>query len=114
MAEIKDFSRLCKAHKVCISEGVICPMYSEDGACKELLVEAPEEADRIITEWCREHPQKTYIQDFMEKFPNAPLRNDGTPNTCPDRLYKTAERYCKKGSHPFPCKDCWNEVMPDA
>lgn len=28
------------------------------------------------------HPQKTYEEDFFEKFPNAPRQKDGTPLVC--------------------------------
>ena len=74
MAEIKDFSRLCKAN-----------------------------------------PQKTYMQDFFEKFPDAPVDDDGTPKICPGYVYKTAEYCCiARGVRGRICKDCWNEVMPDA
>ena len=37
------------------------------------------ESSAIIDKWCAEHPQKTYLQDFLEKFPNAKLDDDGEP-----------------------------------
>lgn len=55
-----------------------------------------------------EHPQKTYAQDFFEKFPNAP-KYGGRPGGCRTHIYG-GELVCNVGG----CKKCWNEVMPDA
>ena len=32
----------------------------------------PEEMVNAVEKWAKEHPQKTIMQDFFEKFPNAP------------------------------------------
>lgn len=37
----------------------------------------------FIEQWSQAHPQKTMMQDFFEKFPNAPKTSDGTPRICP-------------------------------
>lgn len=116
MAEIKDFARMCNSYYqgVCSYHGVCskeCPLrYLVDRCnvvinCADFMRLYPKEADRIITEWCKEHPQKTYLQDFLEKFPGAGLKDDGLPLACRMHLYDT----CKCTV----CKDCWNEVMPD-
>lgn len=84
MATIHDYARMCKAHAYC--EG--CPMVDVwNGACDEVLIERTAECEAIIDKWCAEHPQKTYKQDFLEKFPRASLRDDGTPWSCMDRCY---------------------------
>ena len=106
MAEIKDFARMCMAYEFCSA----CPLGKAKNVhsivCQRFLYEKTDEADRIITEWCKEHPEKTYLQDFLEKFPGAGLKDDGLPLACRADLYGT----CKC----IVCKDCWNEVMPDA
>lgn len=58
-----------------------------------------------------EHPQKTYAQDFMEKFPNAPSCN-GIPYASACDIYRFSSDHCNKMD--VDCKKCWNEVMPDA
>ena len=74
MASITDYARMCKAHDdEC---GVAyCPIsYKYNGydcSCTYLLRHHPAEASAIIDKWCAEHPQKTYWQDFKEKFPKA-------------------------------------------
>ncbi len=72
--------------------------------------------ERVCCNIMDEHAgrKKTYAQDFLEKFPNAPVSDDGTPEICPDSVYKTAEHCCRVKGLRYPCKDCWNEVMPDA
>lgn len=103
MAEIKDFARMCNAHIDC--EG--CP-FAEVGPCIGFMSKHIEKPDRIITEWCKEHPQKTYAMDFFEKFPNAIKDDEGIPIICRANIYAD-ELECIEGG----CKKCWNEVMPD-
>lgn len=39
----------------------------------------PEKAIEIVQKWSDEHPQKTYLSEFLKNYPNAPLVHDGTP-----------------------------------
>ena len=48
--------------------------------------------------------QKTLLQDFLEKYPNTPLGNDGTPLACPYLLGYVDEKGCHGD-----CIDCWNQ-----
>ena len=56
----------------------------------------------------KEHPQKTMLQDFLEKYPDAPLKDDGTPYFCPHNI-----GYCKDASFckGHDCKYCWNRFV---
>ena len=51
----------------------------------------------IVEQWAKEHPHKTYKQDFLEKFPNAfnhsPVAFNNNPMACRDTMYK-GERSC--------------------
>lgn len=106
MATIHDYARMCKAHAYC--EG--CPMVDVwNGACDEALIERTAECEAIIDKWCAEHPQKTYLQDFLEKFPNAEVLKNGTPNSCKKCIYGGV---CS-GAEPKKCHACWNEIMPE-
>ena len=104
MATIHDYARMCKAHAYC--EG--CPMVDVwTGACDEALIERTAECEAIIDKWCAEHPQKTYKQDFLEKFPKAKMI-EGRPIACAHNLYGDVITCANQK-----CKDCWNAVIPD-
>lgn len=105
MATIHDYARMCKAHAYC--EG--CPMVDVwNGACNEALIERTAECEAIIDKWCAEHPQKTYLQDFLEKFPNAAMYGNGCLIGCRNNAYGWKGLACIEN-----CIVCWNEVMPE-
>lgn len=116
MAEIKDFSRMCR-HFYRGACSVECPMnrfveeYGTVRNCIGVMNVYQKEADRIIDKWCKEHPQKTYAQDFLEKFPNAPSCN-GIPYASACDIYRFSNDHCYKMD--VDCKKCWNEVMEDS
>lgn len=62
-------------------------------------------------QWSKEHPQRTRLQDFMGKYPNAEVYPDGQPVICCARLgYR---KYCGKSfddNHEGfeVCFNCWN------
>lgn len=105
MAIITDYARMCKAHEDCSG----CPLLSADNGrgvvCNVLLRKYPAEASAIIDKWCAKHPQKTYAEDYLERFPNADRNKSDTPCICRKVYY--GERGTKN------CIDCWNEVMPE-
>ena len=72
MATIKDLKRMCASYKKCDD----CPFgdmcFDDSVSC------LPDNTDEIVDEWVKEHPIKTYLQDFFEKFPNAPKEEKGT------------------------------------
>lgn len=69
----------------------------------------PDKAVEIVQKWSDEHPQKTYAEDFFEKFPNAPKEDDGTPKSCWRNIY--GDGNCVDIGHR--CKMCWNRIMED-
>ncbi len=109
MATIKDLKRMCK-NTACKD----CPLSNEKGNdC--LVYSTPdcypdEDIDAIVDEWASEHPIKTYMQDFFEKFPNTPKDVDGTPNVCPYQIYpeRVADYICYEK-----CSECWNQEMKE-
>lgn len=126
MAEIKDLIRMCnveRKHRGCFG----CPLYSLEreaerrareaeikNNCRGLLHMNTDEVDRIVTEWCEEHPQKTYMQDFFEKFPNAPKIRDGLPEPSTCSIYGDLPEFEKHCDCDVDCVGCWKEVIPDA
>lgn len=76
--------------------------------CSAFESEYPEEAVAIVEKWAEEHPQKTILMDFLEKFPNANLGEDGVPYfCCPSELGYEDEKNC----HDCACIDCWNRPI---
>lgn len=57
----------------------------------------------------KEHPPKTMLQDFLEKYPDAPLNINGDyPECCPFMLgYKKGDCIKPRGT----CVECWNRPV---
>lgn len=103
--EIKK--RMCSSTKcnVCplgkqISEGVTY--------CPDFIGEFPSRAEQILIEWDKAHPVKTFLSDFLEKYPNALLDEMGMPVVCPYQLGYT-EDDCKESCGN--CPTCWNRPL---
>lgn len=91
-----------------------CPLSrfnnGEEMLCTELELGHPEKAISIVQRWSDEHPQKTYLSEFLKNYPNAPLEDDGTPNFCPYRLGLMSKDNCRKDHN---CVKCWNQPIED-
>lgn len=54
--------------------------------------------------------KKTYMEDFFERFPNAPRENTGEPKICPRLIYpELSQNDCTMAD----CVDCWNLEMEE-
>lgn len=77
--------------------------------CSYAELHYPEKVVEIVQKWSDEHPQKTRLDDFMEKYPKALLRKDGTPvEVCCENLGYTKVciyNYCDG------CSECWNAPL---
>lgn len=102
---IKNYNSMCKA-----SDCDTCPLSSDNNgtgmACHIFIKAYPEQAVKIIEAWVKEHLPKTYLQDFLEKYPNAPMENDNVPCACRTHLYP-GEANCGF------CDECWAEPMEE-
>ena len=78
-----------------------------DRGCAAFEGEYPEQAVEIVKKWAKEHPAKTYLSVLLEKLPNMTLECDGTPNFCPQQVFKTKIKpiICDN----IGCIDCWNQ-----
>ena len=104
----KEAVRMCESSGGCINclfdqemdEHPSFP-YKSLVSCKERI--AVEKCVSIVEKWSAEHPAKTRQSEFLNMFPNAPLRENGSIAICPldvDRYVKCSE---KQGSR---CPDC--------
>lgn len=79
--------------------------------CSDFETFYPEKAIEIVQRWSDEHPQKTYLSEFLKNYPNTPLKDDGTPDSiCPYKLGLMSMNYCIKG---YNCVKCWNQPVED-
>lgn len=77
--------------------------------CAEFEVLYPKEAIKAVQEWSNANPQRTYLTEFLEHYPNAELDENGIPKICLWKLGLPAieERNCIEGD----CIKCWNEPI---
>lgn len=90
-----------------------CPLSSKnngiDISCVEFEALYPERAVKIVEKWSQEHPRKTMLEDFLEKFPKAPLKKGIPKFACPKYLgYTDTEDICDGK-----CVDCWNRPLEE-
>lgn len=64
----------------------------------------------IVQNWSDEHPQKTYLSEFLKHYPNAPLADNGTPDICPEKLGLTDIKKPCFGD----CVECWNQPIEES
>lgn len=110
----KIVKRMCEDD---IGDCIDCPLSIDNNNTKEncydFMMAYPEEAEEILTKWAEEHPQKTILKDFLEKYPNAYLDKDGIPmGTCPYYLGYDDSDKCIYDDVTR-CKKCWNRPLED-
>lgn len=76
-----------------------CPLSEKNNGTGRLCVDYemhyPEEAIKIIQKWSDEHPRKTFSDEYLEKYPNAPLYDNGIP-----------KKFCPRDLGPINVTDC--------
>ena len=73
----------------------------------------PKEAIRMLQLWSNDHPQKTYLEDLLEKYPNTKVNGFGRPdNICPDDLGYNGIEDPEK-CQALTCQKCWNQIMEE-
>lgn len=108
VATIFDYARVCKSFEYCKT----CPLsWRNNGkniSCDGFIARHTETANEIILKYLGEHPPKTYRQDFIEKFPNASVDENGYP------LARTCDIYLRRlFPCEFDCNTCWDMVCKD-
>ena len=98
---MKERRRMCDYYSRCFE----CPRADEPNCnIEEMSDEELENFANTVEQWSKEHPPKTRFQDFMKKYPNAPICESGVPSACCKSL-----GYCKScdpvGNN---CEVCWN------
>lgn len=112
---LKEKSRMSKKCKIRCTD---CPLSDRNNGmqigCGLLQVEHPEKAVAIVQKWSEEHPQKTFLSDFLEKYPNAPISRKGFPGgVCPSDLGYTDEECISSTPFDDYCKECWDRPLEE-
>jgi hypothetical protein len=90
-----------------------CPLSSDNNGvgecCTDFEMLYPEKAIAIVQKWSDEHPQKTFVTEFLKNYPCAVVNGDGIPNSvCPYDLGLMDKHDCRKT-----CIECWNQPVED-
>lgn len=110
-------ARMTKRYRYggCQIECTDCPLSwqnngtSESMMCATFEANYPEKAIEKVQQWSDEHPQKTFLTEFLKNYPNTPLEDDGTPEICLSSLGLTNYNGCRNG---ITCSECWNQPIP--
>ena len=87
---------------------------SEFTSCITFEMLYPEKAIEIVQKWSDEHPQKTFLSEFLKHYPNAEL-NHGVPRICLKELGDISGcAKTKKGDFYISCHSCWNQPIEDS
>lgn len=102
---IHERKRMCESYS-CFE----CPLSSKKNGtrktCRVFENCYPDKVIEIVQKWSDEHQQKTYLIDFLDKHPNAPLTNGIPSMLCPYYLgYMTKKEFKECSAH---CRKCWN------
>lgn len=115
---LAEKQRMTKKHKpnagayICELDCLDCPLsHSNNGigeTCFGLETLYPEKVIAIVQKWSDEHPQKTYLSEFLKNYPNTLLNDAGLPkDVC---LYNLGLTDCKKDRN---CVKCWNQPIEE-
>lgn len=115
---LAEKQRMTKKHKpnagayICELDCLDCPLsHSNNGIgepCFGLETLYPEKVIAIVQKWSDEHPQKTYLSEFLKTYPNTLLNDAGLPkDVC---LYNLGLTDCRNDRN---CVDCWNQPIKD-
>ena len=105
--EFKQAMRILK--RMCAEvECISCPLRR---LCSSNIKEHPEEAEAILAKWAAEHPEKTIADDFFEKHPNAPGKQDKQPLPC--AVHCGYIDKCPDDFTALECKKCWQRQLKE-
>lgn len=104
---------------ICKTKCSDCPLCSENNGTSEGLscvcfeMHYPEKAIEKVQGWSDEHPQKTYLSEFIRNYPGAELGKNGTPiRICPKDLGLSEIEGC--GGNENCCIECWNQPIEES
>lgn len=119
---LEELTRMCKMYtkeepfESCNPCEKTCPLYelefnsmNKDESNTGIFYLMKNESDtlvNIVERWSIEHPRKTRLDDFKEKYPNAQFQQNGYPYVNPCNL-----GYLHGGCAECDYKSCWDEPI---
>ena len=107
--------RICNYYKTCHGCPVHKRMY-KDQPCIVWICDNFEEFTSIVRQWAEEHPEKTMLQDLLEKYPDVERREYDYPVICPRAIgFKNIDG-CSgfiSMSDNIKCAKCWNRPLEE-
>lgn len=87
-----------------------CPLNKDKIlSCIAFQMLYPEKAIAAVQKWSDEHPQKTFLTEFLKHYPNTLLDDDGTPKgVCLYALGLINKDDCNNN-----CVKCWNQPIEE-
>ena len=114
---LEEWQRMCDSHKdkceSCLAVAY-CQHYSPsdwDGALDDSM--SIDDLISRVEQWSKEHPRKTRLQDFLEKYPNAPMGEDRLPFLTPRSLGYCGDILCYacEKAKDKPLAWCWDQEV---
>lgn len=111
---MKEFRRMCERVTDCKN----CPLGimhipESKNVCALNVFFNAEFSVKAIEQWSIEHPNKTRLQDFLEKYPEATFGTlDTEDSSYPDACCAFLGYCdCVSNGNKEDCKKCWNEPV---
>lgn len=105
----KEKMRMCNSFGGDSCSGCLIHIMQGKLRCWQFCAKYPERAVDIVETWAKEHPQETYLTQFLKHYPNTPLSVDDVPdNICPSDLGLMEVNRCTEK-----CIDCWNTPLEE-
>lgn len=103
---LEEVKRMCDSYGSSCHDCEFRKVWRDHGrgtphSCLAILADYPEESATIVEKWSAEHPQRTRLQDFLEKHPNAIILTNGLPMASPRSL-----GYCEEKDPTMACLRC--------
>lgn len=100
---IKNRARICRAYNDCVD--CILSDFCGHTCDKQDAYQVAEQAVANVLEWVKEHPVKTRQSEFLKRYPEAEIGDDGYPSVAPCQLYA---RLCEDKGECDKCRrDFW-------
>lgn len=110
---LKEKGRMLESIKADCSYCILASAHNGTGFfCCIFECKHPDKAISVIQNWSDEHPQKTYLDDFREKFPKARVEDNYICcGLCVADLYSINVDICNQSESE--CIRCWNSTMEE-
>lgn len=88
----------------------LCSINNNKGqSCTAFEMLYPEKAIATVQKWSDEHPQKTYLSEFLKNYPKVQINSYGIPKSiCPSELGLISKKDCANFQS---CVECWNQPL---